>query len=237
MDVGKFILLLLFGAVAGIRHGIDFDHIAAITDITSSKEKGRGIWFVSLYGLGHGIVVLFLGVLLIAIGRTLPESLDKLFGKFVGITLLLLGLYVFYSLYRYGRNSRFRSRWMLVLSAFQAGYHTFLHRFGFSHEHPRKHEANYGSGSAFAIGMVHGVGAETPTQVAALAAVLGVGAGVRGMVFLLFFVGGIFVSNLLVATASAFGFLKAKKQNMLYTLVGLLTAIFSLTVGILFLLF
>jgi len=48
------IVLLGFGLVAGIRHGIDFDHIAAITDISSSQKKSSLALFYSiLYGLGH----------------------------------------------------------------------------------------------------------------------------------------------------------------------------------------
>ncbi len=40
-------LLLIFSAlVFGLRHGIDWDHIAAITDITASQETTRTrLWF------------------------------------------------------------------------------------------------------------------------------------------------------------------------------------------------
>lgn len=231
----EFLLLLLFGFVAGIRHGIDLDHIAAIADITSSQERGKGIWFAALYGLGHGVVVIFLGLLLIVIRQSLPEPIDAIFGKIVGATLILLGLYVFYSLFKHGKNFRLKSRWMLVFDAIQFGYHKLLHNFDLSHQHPKRGEGKYQSKSAFAIGMIHGIGAETPTQVTALATVLGIGGGVKGIIFLLFFVSGIFISNLSVATFSSLGYMQMKKQNTLYVAVGLLTAVFSLVVGTLFL--
>jgi len=41
-------LLLLTGLIAGIRHGIDWDHIAAISDITSTQSKARTGIFMSL---------------------------------------------------------------------------------------------------------------------------------------------------------------------------------------------
>ena len=64
-----FITILGFGLVVGIRHGIDLDHIAAITDITSSQSKSLlGFLYASLYALGHGLVVILLGIILMTIG-------------------------------------------------------------------------------------------------------------------------------------------------------------------------
>src|SRR6266566_1111766 len=51
------LVLTAFGF--GFRHGIDWDHIAALTDITSSQEEPRrSMWFATLYALGHALVVL-----------------------------------------------------------------------------------------------------------------------------------------------------------------------------------
>ena len=41
-------------------------------------------------------------------------------GRVVGITLIALGVYVFVSLIRHGREFRMRSRWMLVFAGFGA---------------------------------------------------------------------------------------------------------------------
>lgn len=230
------LLLLGFGFVTGLRHGVDVDHIAAITDMTSSQpDRRRGIWYAILYGIGHGLVVIVLGVILIAVGRILPESVDIIFGKIVGITLVFLGLYVLYSLYRYGRNFKMKSRWMLIFSAIKFGYHKFLHNFKLSHQHPKLRTEKYQSKTAFGIGLIHGVGAETPTQIAALATLIGIGEGLRGILFLLLFVLGILISNLVLAYLSSAGYLKAKQQSKVYPAVGFLTALFSLIVGIEFL--
>lgn len=91
-----------------------------------------------------------------------------------------------------------------------------------------------GRSFSFGIGLIHGVGAETPTQVAALVALVGIGGGVKSALFLLFFVLGIFFSNLAVALLSSYGYLKARQKNKLYLIIGLLTALFSLLVGTLF---
>ena len=55
--------LLIASFWFGFRHGIDWDHIAAITDITSSQEeRRRAIWFGTLYVVGHAAVVLAIGI-------------------------------------------------------------------------------------------------------------------------------------------------------------------------------
>src|SRR6266700_6945244 len=72
----------------GFRHGIDWDHIAAITDITSSQEERRqSILFGTLYALGHALVVFTLGMLAILIGEKLPAGVDKVMTRIVGVTL------------------------------------------------------------------------------------------------------------------------------------------------------
>src|SRR5919108_3690792 len=129
-DLG--VLITAFGL--GFRHGIDWDHIAAITDITSSQDSPRaGLYFGTLYAAGHATVVFVIGVIAIVLGEKLPDSVDEVMTKVVGVTLLILGVYVFYALIKHGRDFRMRSRWMLVFSGVQRGY-------AWAREHVRRHE-------------------------------------------------------------------------------------------------
>ncbi|HYL40607.1 MAG TPA: hypothetical protein VET90_04795, partial [Candidatus Binatus sp.] len=176
---GETIGLLTTALVLGFRHGFDWDHLAAITDVTSttttadvaeighqsahderhehahhhggpdeirvhgrpgypptapvtapsgpvagptvrarrSVEERRALVLGSLYALGHATVVVVLGLLALAFGAVLPAWVDPIMARVVGLTLLLLGLWVFVSLYQYARHGqpfRLRSRWMLV---------------------------------------------------------------------------------------------------------------------------
>src|SRR2546430_13814353 len=90
---GGFRLGLLLPAFwFGFRHGIDWDHIAAITDITSSQEDRRhAMLFGTLYALGHALVVLSLGSLAILAGENLPPGVDRVMLRVVGATLVILG--------------------------------------------------------------------------------------------------------------------------------------------------
>jgi leucyl aminopeptidase len=83
---------------------------------------------------------------------------------------------VLYSVYRYavgGEAFHLRSRWMLVFDGARYGWRRLQARFH-GHEHVEPLEmSSYGSRTAFGVGMIHGVGAETGTQVLLIAAVGG----------------------------------------------------------------
>jgi cytochrome c biogenesis protein CcdA len=282
--------VLLSAALFGFRHGIDWDHIAAITDITSSQEDRRpALVFGTLYALGHALVVFTLGVIAILVGKELPESVDTTMTRIVGVTLLLLGVYVFVSLIRHGRDFRLRSRWMLIFAGVRRGarwlrarrssraravpseappgtsehggddtspvlvgatrtvedddvsmwHHGHHGRRGHHHHaRPEPDDAfmNYGKVTSFTVGMIHGIGAETPTQVLIFLAVAGAGGTFSGVLVLLAFILGLLTSNSLITLGSAFGFLRASKNFAIYATVAILTGIFSLVIGTIFVL-
>ncbi|MGH2710531.1 MAG: hypothetical protein ACRDH9_04925 [Actinomycetota bacterium] len=246
----------------GVRHGIDWDHIAAIADITGSQEDRRqALWLGTLYVLGHAAVVFVLGLIAIAFGDLLPEGVDEAMGRIVGVTLLILGVYVLGSLIRHGRDFRLRSRWMLLFSGIRRGSRWVRERVGNGssggegdparshhghhgrpghHHHggEESHETlqSYGTATAIGVGMIHGVGAETPTQVLIFIAAAGAGGTAVGVAVLLTFIFGLILANSLITFGSAMGFLSASRNFAVYATVGVVTAVFSLVLGTLFVL-
>lgn len=233
---GAGLLLTAFGF--GFRHGIDWDHIAAITDITSTQpSRRRGIRLSSLYAVGHAVVVFAIGLLAIVAGERLPAGTDALMGRVVGMTLVVLGGYVLYALVRDGRDFRLRSRWMLVFAGVRGAGQWVGERLGRPASAPvRDPFADYGGGTSVAVGMVHGVGAETPTQILVFVAAAGAGGAVSGVAVLTTFLLGLFGANLLVAVASASGYLAATNRFPVYAAVSVLIGVVSLAVGAAFLL-
>jgi hypothetical protein len=293
--------VLLTGLFLGIRHGIDWDHIAAITDITSTTasariaeaahseqhasltghEHGHGgavevrahdagpgaatlapalgmgsrgaspqrpgllasqgdaIRLGTLYALGHAVVVVALGIAALTFGALLPDWLDPLMGRIVGVTLLALGLWVMYSIYRYaraGEKFRLRSRWMLVFDGVRYGWRRFqawLH----GHEHVEPLEmSSYGARTSFGVGMIHGVGAETGSQVLLIAAVGGASSAGLGVPMLFAFVVGLLISNFVIVLISSVGFVTSQARERIYVAFGAVAGVFSLAVGAIFLL-
>ncbi|MGH9700988.1 MAG: hypothetical protein ACRD52_16225, partial [Candidatus Acidiferrales bacterium] len=82
-------LALLSAAVLGFRHGFDYDHIAAISDITSVElEPRRAMRMGLLYVLGHAATVALLGGAVILFQRSLPSRMDGWAERAVGLTLV-----------------------------------------------------------------------------------------------------------------------------------------------------
>jgi high-affinity nickel-transport protein len=303
---------VLGGALAlGFRHGIDWDHIAAITDITSSTaattddhaqarwlqqepallltdeshhsiarssaltpamamagadvtihegglhhhHHGSGLGTIgramephrpalflgTMYALGHGTMVTVLGLLALLASEFLPSWIDPVMERIVGVTLVLLGIYLVYSLYRFlrgGEDFRLRSRWMVVFAGAQRAFHFIgdkLSRESHVHEHPAAFSQQYGVATAYGVGLIHGIGAETGTQVLIIATAVGAGSKIAGVGALLAFVVGLLISNSVVTLMSTIGFFSSRNKQWVYASVGAIAAVFSLFVGIVFL--
>jgi len=241
------LLLLLTAFIIGIKHGVDWDHIAAIMDITSTQvSKRRGIFLGFLYAVGHASVVAVLALGVLLIGISLPKGIDMLMEKIVGITLVILGGYVFYSLYKHkGKDFRIRPRWALVANAILRTYDRIVANI---FKTPRKHHQvlknGYGNTAAYVIGTIHGIGANTPTQIFLFALAIGAGteshkvggSGSRGLgiFIILAFVTGLVVTNTIMAVMGAYGFVESLNRHKLYRTVAFVTGVFSLIVGIVF---
>jgi cytochrome c biogenesis protein CcdA len=282
------------GIALGLRHGIDWDHLAAITDITSAtattdettresadslasfpratarasqagtlsvaaapglgamcaagvtygsarvdtqqrQEAWHGFFLATMYALGHASLVVALGLLAIWFGTLLPDWIDPLMGRIVGLTLLFLGVWIIFSLVRYGRDFRLQSRWMVIIALARNGWERLRSRITgepVAHHHQMP---QYGPGTAFGIGVLHGIGAETGSQALLLAGAVGATAQATGTALLLFFALGLLMSNSLIAAFSAFGFVSASTRRTVYLVFGIFAAVFSLIVGFLFL--
>ncbi len=102
------------------------------------------------------------------------------------------------------------------------------------HDH-RPLTGQYGPGTAFGIGMIHGVGAETGSQALLIAGVAGATSSLAGSVMLLAFTVGLLCSNSVVAALSTFGFVSTQTRQTIYIVViGVVAGVFSLMVGIFF---
>ena len=272
--------LLATALALGFRHGIDWDHIAAITDLTGSQENGRrSMVLATCYALAHATVVFVLGVLAIALSAEVPSWIDDAMGRVVGVTLLALGVYVVVSLARDGRDFRMRSRWTLVFGLVRrlvarargtspsspvviTHEHDHRHDGLHGHDHTRDHQlmrgydaavasttvhhhvhhhvgtlpadpfSGYGRSTAVAVGALHGIGAETPTQILLFLAAARAGGTAIGIALLVCFIVGLLASNTVVALTATFGFLRASRHFALYATVSAFTAGFSLVVGV-----
>ncbi len=285
--------LILTALSLGFRHGVDWDHIAAIADLsTTAGERRRGFVLSFMYALGHAVVVFALGVAAIVFGASLPESFDDWLGKFVGATLILLGVWILVDLARNGREFRLRSRFMLVLDGAFAGVRRVRLSGGrrqieVEHDHPHGHAQDHhhgaaaGTGAAVAnetdgrelhghaddlgagsghrhahphthrvslpqdgrsgasvktaagIGVVHGIGFESPTQIAIFVASTSVVGTTGGLVLLAAWMLGLIIANSVLAVLAGFGLLNADKNFAIYATLAVVVAAVSVVMGLL----
>ena len=225
------------GIGLGLRHGIDWDHIAAISDVTASQQsRVRSVVMGTLYAVGHAAVVIGLGLLAIWAGSTLPEWVDPYMDIAVGVTLVLLGLWITWSLVRNRGTLVMRSRWMLVGHLATLLYYRGRARLTGTAAPQSAVTRSYGPASSTTIGIIHGIGAETGTQALLLASAAGATSAATGSFLLVSFAVGLVASNLLVTLASTFGWVGSKSHRAVQIALGITIAAFSLTVGMIFLL-
>jgi len=234
-------LALLSAAVLGFRHGLDYDHIAAITDISSVQSKASdAMRYGLLYVAGHAATVALLGSAAVLFRLSLPAASDRWAERLVGITLLVLGIYVlgtFFFRPSTHSHARPRTRITLLLNGALWVYWRLSRIFGGTRvEAPQVFKNGYGSSSTFLVGVIHGLGAETPTQILLFlmaASLGGTGAGLRGL--LMFILGLVLMNTMMCATAAGLFSATLAKPNALRALT-LATSAYSIVVGTIFLL-
>ncbi len=85
------------------------------------------------------------------------------------------------------------------------------------HEHVEPLEmSSYGAGTSFGVGMIHGIGAETGTQVLLIAAVGGASSAGLGVPMLFAFVVGLLLSNFAIVLISSVGFVSSQSRERIY---------------------
>ncbi len=242
-------LALLSCLLLGLRHGFDYDHLAAITDITSVQRGWRqGMGLGLLYALGHALTVALLGAGVISLHLSLPARLDAIGERLVGATLIALAVYVAARLWRSrahladsspppdaGHRHIPRSRIALLVS----GAHYALWRVQRladpTRPRPDPFAFRYDRSSVFVVGIIHGLGAETPSQLLLFLYAANLGGASRGLLGLGCFLVGLLMMNTLM-TASASGiFVGSHNRPRLQFTVTSLTAVYSLVVGAIFL--
>ena len=241
-DLGSaFPLLALAGTsfVLGARHGLDWDHIAAITDLTSPRKGDdhsprrhgkRGLGLALAYCLGHGLVLAVFAGLVLLLGIGLPAGLDSVFEYVVGLTLITLGGVVLFQLGRYRSDYRYTGRISLVVGGLRRGWARMRGR-----DVPDGALQDVDNRGAFLVGLVHGTGASTPTQVVLFATTAAAGSTSDAALVLAAFVAGLVVTDLGIAAAWLSGLVGARRAPSVQLGMGVVTGVASVTLGALIL--
>jgi ABC-type nickel/cobalt efflux system permease component RcnA len=124
------ISILFFGFLIGLKHAVEADHLAAVsTIVTERKSLFSSALVGGIWGLGHTIALLAVGVLVLLLDFQISERAESILELGVGIMLVFLGLNVMVKIIRGGK---------LHFHAHEHGGH--------AHVHPHLHDAHRGGG-------------------------------------------------------------------------------------------
>ena len=129
-------------------------------------------------------------------------------------------------------------------SGWRAARRRMLSGHSHAHHHPHTHElalpdqadARYGNGTAAGIGMLHGVGVESPTQIAIFVASTAAVGVSFGLILLAAWVVGLLAANAVIAALAGAGLLRAEQNFTVYAALAVIVSIMSIALGMLYLL-
>jgi high-affinity nickel permease len=222
----ELVSFAMLAILIGVRHGFDADHIAAIADMVGAENKRRKqVQLGVMYAVGHGTIVLVIGILAIMIGAQFSEGTLFFMESLVGGTLIVLGGVIIYSILRQKSNYEYKSRFSIM-------YESIAKLVTKKGDKGRKiSPITMGVLGAFLIGSIHGIGAETPTQVTIITSAVGLDNVSAAFIQLLLFVLGLLVSTILITFLASWGFMKAQMKKKVYLVLGSVTGVYSIALG------
>lgn len=233
----QFQAAILSCIVLGLRHGFDYDHLAALTDITALQRSWKGSMRLGLvYATGHAFTVVSLGAIVITLRHSLPGGLDDCASRVTGATLVVLGVAVIVSLMspRHAEVAS-RGRWALAITSAQHLWWRLRRRVDPSTPRPATFTWAYSGKSVFGIGILHGLGAETPSQLMLFLVAASLGGTRQGLLGLIAFAVGLIAMNALMTACLGGAFRAAESRKRAQRWVAVSGAVYSLFIGLLFL--
>ena len=83
---------ILLGALLGLRHATDADHVVAVTAIVARERSiKRAAWVGALWGIGHTLTLVLVGGAIVAFRLVIPPRVGLGLEFGVALMLILLG--------------------------------------------------------------------------------------------------------------------------------------------------
>jgi len=233
-----------FGFLLGMRHATDADHVIAVTTILNrSRRFSHGTFIGAIWGLGHTITVLAVGILIIIFNVVIPPPVGLAMEFAVALMLIALGILNLTGTMR-AITERFTPP-----APMHGHEHAHLHAHdgaddlhGHEHAHLHGHGSDPGLLATFgwfqllrplAVGLVHGLAGSAAVALLVLATIQ---SPAQALVYLVIFCAGVAAGMAVLTSVIGLPFLvsraKSERINRWLTIgSGILSLAFGLYLG------
>jgi ABC-type nickel/cobalt efflux system permease component RcnA len=212
-----------FGFLLGMRHATDADHVIAVTTILNRSKRFLDATVIgAIWGLGHTVTVLVVGILIIVFGVVIPPPVGLAMELAVAIMLILLGVL----------SLTGGMRWLIERFTPPAPMHGHTHDHLHAHEtgdepHPHGHAHLHGHGSdpglvatfgwfqlgrPLVVGLVHGLAGSAAVAFLVLTDLAITDSG-QALVYLLIFCAGVAAGMAILTTVIGLPFLLSRTRS------------------------
>jgi ABC-type nickel/cobalt efflux system permease component RcnA len=193
MDL-SWLFILLTGLGLGFTHALDPDHVVAVTTLVcNNKSLRKSISSAIVWGLGHTVVLLIAGLLVLALKIVIPDSLISVFEVVAGVLLVILGAWVIRPLVAEKMHGHTHENH----DHHHDHGHTHDHPHPHTHEHPHPHEhGHYHLHKSAFTGAIQGLGGSAAIMLVTLTTVSSLE---LGLIFILIFGLGVITSMACIA--------------------------------------
>lgn len=214
IETFKLITLFGLGFVLGLKHALDADHVVAVSTIVSqTKSLKKSLLAGAIWGVGHTITLLLVGLVILIFKLTIPDKLALSFELIVGVVLVVLGVDVL--------RKVIKEKVHLHEHQHGSSVHTHLHphKESWSHDHTHR---------SFVVGMIHGLAGSATLMLLVLTTVRSV---FQGLFYILIFGIGSIIGMLIVSGIIGFPFLLLAKFGKINNSVKILAGTISIVLG------
>jgi len=219
--VNSLLALAGFGFLLGMRHATDADHVIAVTTILNrSRRFMHGTIIGAIWGLGHTLTVLVVGILIIVFNVVIPPPVGLAMEFAVAIMLILLGVLNLTGVMR-SLTERFTPP-----APLHGHDHAHLHAHdgeselhGHEHAHLHGHGRDPGLVATFGwfqlarplvVGLVHGLAGSAAVALLVLATIQDAS---QAIVYLLIFCAGVAAGMAILTTVIGLPFLVSRSRS------------------------
>jgi len=213
-------IILGLGFLLGLEHAFEPDHVVAVSSLVAKHTNLKKTTMLgTLWGLGHTTTLFLVGIIVLTLKLSIPETIANSLEFIVGLVIILLGIFVIKDVI--GNKKHIHTH------THENKPHIHLH----SHKNTGSH-AHYHK--SFSVGLMHGMAGSAALMLLVLSTMDSI---ILGILYIIIFGIGSIVGMAIVGGLISLPFIyTSKKSTSINKWIQYATGIFSIGFGLFLLL-